>query len=721
MMISYNKNIRAFLFLAMIITCSCDLHAQVIWDFDQPNALNARGGSEQLLYHSAKKHMEIVDGFRGKALRTDGYSTWLTGDLQKELKQPAISGIFALESFPTDTAAFFALQDDEEQNGISLCADRFGEVLLGILYDGKYTYKSTGQHIKRFEWISLGLSSSNGNARLWVNGKSIDITDPSLGKVGLVHLLIGRDAREKKIGPYLTTAINGLIEEIKIYNREIKPADLEIHSSLATHKKPVLAIPAIRFQDDFNRPKYHLLPAANWTNETHGLLFYKGKYHIFNQKDASNLLLAQINWGHFSSPDLLHWTEHKPALTPEKGYDQNGIWSGHVVLNDQGVPTISYTAGGDKMGIGIAYPKDDNLIEWEKYSGNPVIPGQPEGYTRSDLRDTYVWKEGSKWYMIVGFGIEDGHGPRGTVLLYSSPDLKKWEFLHTLFEGNPAVDNSGIFWEMPIFRKIGDRYILLVNKVPNKGVPARALYWVGDFKNERFIPDNAKPQNLEVINRLLSPSLAEDEQGRFTTIAIIPDEIGAKAAYEHGWTHLYSIPRTWKLRNGKIWQSPHPALETLRGKETTLSDQLVKSDTPLLITENDRQSEVKLTFIPNQTKAFGFILHRNPDGTEFTKIYYDTERKEMVIDQGQSSLSEHIPLGVKRDHYEINPNEPLTLHLFIDGSVIELFINDQDALTTRIFPSKEGSKELSFFVKGDPLTIKGKTWEINPTLIKQDF
>ena len=266
-------------------------------------------------------------------------------------------------------------------------------------------------------------------------------------------LLIGKDFRTKRIGMLNLTTMNGLVDEISLWdkpiNRKLMMKDIAGNSA----KTPRLAIPVSRFEHDFSRPKYHLLPAANWTNETHGLIFYKGKYHIFNQKNASGLALRQINWGHFSSSDLIHWTEHKPALSPEKGYDENGIWSGHVLLDDNGKPVISYTAGGPKMGIALAYPKDSLLIEWEKYKYNPVIPGQPDGYSRTDLRDTYVWKEGKKWYMVVGFGIEEHSRQKGALLLYSSDNLQRWKFLHTLFEGDPDKDGSGIFWEMPVFKK----------------------------------------------------------------------------------------------------------------------------------------------------------------------------------------------------------------------------------------------------------------------------
>ena len=104
-------------------------------------------------------------------------------------------------------------------------------------------------------------------------------------------------------------------------------------------------------------------------------------------------------------------------MTPDAAYDKNGIWSGHAVINDDDIPQLIYTAGGDKMGVGIAFPKDTALIEWEKYAGNPVIAKKPAGYTRTDMRDQYVWKEGDVWYMIIGFGIEQTDTPRGFAAL----------------------------------------------------------------------------------------------------------------------------------------------------------------------------------------------------------------------------------------------------------------------------------------------------------------
>ncbi|TKC62605.1 glycoside hydrolase family 32 protein [Pedobacter hiemivivus] len=692
------------------------------WSFDGENPLKADKKNDVLELKNVRNQIELTAGVIGKGLRTDGYSTSLRTEIRPNQNVSACSGWFALESFPTDTAAFFALKDRRTGISISVGVNRFGEIVIGKGNGKDFSYLPTGHFVKKFSWLNIALGMGSADRGVWINGQKLKINMSLINfpaKAG--EILIGKDFRENLLGQMDLTAINGIIDELRLWNKPLPIKELQNEIAVLAKKVPVLAIPAERFKDDFSRPKYHLMPAANWTNETHGLIFYKGRYHIFNQKNASNLALRQINWGHFSSPDLVNWTEHKPALSPERGYDENGIWSGHVILDDKGIPMISYTAGGPKMGIALAFPKDSTLNDWIKYKQNPVIPGQPDGYGRTDLRDTYVWKEGNKWYMVVGFGVKKDDVEKGALLLYSSPDLKNWNFLHTLFEGNPDLDNSGIFWEMPVFKKIGDKYVLLVNKVPHKGVPARALYWVGSFVNERFVPDNPMPKNLEVINRLLSPSVTEDKDGRICAIAIIPDEISGEAAYNQGWSHLYSLPRVWNLTDGTLNQSPHPALRSLRVANSNFFDATVANHQSVKLYSGHQQYEVVAQVRPNKSKQFGFVLHKNPDGSEYTKIYYDVDAKELVVDQRHSSTKKGIPLRIKKDAFALDTSKPVGFHVFVDGSVVEIFINDQHALTTRIFPSKEQSNQAEIFSEGDSIQIKAEVWAIRPAVINTDF
>lgn len=77
-----------------------------------------------------------------------------------------------------------------------------------------------------------------------------------------------------------------------------------------------------KFKDDFHRPVYHFLPPAGWMNDPNGS-------------------------------------------------DKDGCWTGCVV-NDNGTPTLIYT---------VVFPEslciargDPQLLKWEKYPGNLVIP-----------------------------------------------------------------------------------------------------------------------------------------------------------------------------------------------------------------------------------------------------------------------------------------------------------------------------------------------------------
>lgn len=705
---------------SMFLFCTCLQVSAQHWSFDGKDPLKADRKNGELTLSNVRHQLELSSGIIGKGLRTDGYSTSLRTEISSSQLISGCSGWFALESFPTDTAAFFALKDRQTGVSLSVGVNRFGEITIGRGSNSDFSYLPTGHFVEKFRWLNIVLSTSSSNPGVWINGQKlkIDLSPANFPKKP-DEILVGKDFRKNFLGQMDLTAINGIVDELKLWNKPVSIKELQHEVFTLAKKNPVLAIPEARFKGDFSRPKYHLLPAANWTNETHGLIFYKGRYHIFNQKNASNLALRQINWGHFSSSDMVNWTEHKPALSPEKGYDENGIWSGHVILDDTGTPMISYTAGGPKMGIALAFPKDSTLNDWIKYKRNPVIPGQPDRYSRTDLRDTYVWKEGDKWYMVVGFGVKKDSVEKGALLLYRSADLKNWSFLHTLFEGNPAADNSGIFWEMPVFKKIGDKYVLLVNKVPHKGVPARALYWVGNFVNERFVPDHSIPENLEVINRLLSPSVTEDKEGRICAIAIIPDEISGEAAYLQGWSHLYSIPRVWNLSGGKIIQSPHPALQSLRANRNVLDTTVASHQSVKLY--SGQQYEILAEITPNKAKQFGFVLHKNTDGSEYTKLYYDADTKEMVVDQRHSSTKKGIPLRIRKDAFLLDTSKPVSFHVFIDGSVVEVFINNQYALTTRIFPSKQNSEQAEVFSEGDDINLKAEVWTIQPARMKTEF
>ena len=80
-----------------------------------------------------------------------------------------------------------------------------------------------------------------------------------------------------------------------------------------------------------NKPKLHLTGKRNWINDPNGLIYYKGKYHMFYQHFPYAPQWGTMHWGHAISDDMVNWTYEPIALFPTKLYDRNGFFSGSAI------------------------------------------------------------------------------------------------------------------------------------------------------------------------------------------------------------------------------------------------------------------------------------------------------------------------------------------------------------------------------------------------------
>jgi beta-fructofuranosidase len=403
------------------------------------------------------------------------------------------------------------------------------------------------------------------------------------------------------------------------------------------------------------------------------------------------------------------------ALAPEPGWDQAGIWSGYVVKDDLGNVVAFYTGvDGVKAGIGLAYP-DNELRNWTKEISNPLIPNPPSTYNHMDFRDPLIWKHDDKWFMIVGSGI---HHVGGILLTYTSPDLLHWEVATPLFYDN--YQNSGRFWEMPAFFKVTEtKYILLVNTVPWDGVPAETIYWVGEWSGNRFKPDHEKPKQFDLINGpLLAPSINTDESGRITANGIIPDTRKSEDQNTAGWTHLYSLPRQLRLMlDGILAQTPHPNLCRLRNDQVeNITDQdiaeNVKDNLSNTIGDN---LELHFSIIPGSAESFDIIVRRSNDNLEYTVIRFDEASNKVVLDQTHSSLSNSVAKNVKDANYVFSNTDTLDIRVFVDKSVIEVFVDNITSFSTRVYPT-QSALSYDIVANGGQLKLAAmQSWTMDTT------
>ena len=66
-----------------------------------------------------------------------------------------------------------------------------------------------------------------------------------------------------------------------------------------------------------NRPQFHFTSRRGWLNDPNGCIWHDGLYHLYYQHNPFEREWENMTWGHATSPDLLHWTEHAPVLFPD--------------------------------------------------------------------------------------------------------------------------------------------------------------------------------------------------------------------------------------------------------------------------------------------------------------------------------------------------------------------------------------------------------------------
>lgn len=156
-----------------------------------------------------------------------------------------------------------------------------------------------------------------------------------------------------------------------------------------------------------HRPRFHFTAPSGWLNDSNGLCFHDGRYHLHYQHNPHAPRWGDIHWGHGSSADLLYWRDEPIALAPSPGFDADGCFSGSFALVGS-VPTLYYTgnAAGQQTQC-IATSAD--LQRWAEHPERPLVM-PPAGVYRTDFRDPYVFRHERAWYMVVGASLRSERG-----------------------------------------------------------------------------------------------------------------------------------------------------------------------------------------------------------------------------------------------------------------------------------------------------------------------
>jgi beta-fructofuranosidase len=507
---------------------------------------------------------------------------------------------------------------------------------------------------------------------------------------------------------------------------------------------------------DRYRPGYHFaIPEDNGRpGDPNGAFFGRdGRYHLmylYARRDV------KFCWGHISSHDLVHWRHHPDAIGPEANID--GCFSGGAFLDDDGVAYLSYwIVQNDERpeaakGIAIAKSSDSHYERWENLP-EVAIKAEKMGLTRlidkhgqekllANADPSNIWKKDRWYYMQTGnlpilneFG-RDPTNPhyqemRGDwVDLFKSRDLQTWEYVHRFYEYDPGKkwtdgtedDMCPSFLPLPLSPdggKMSGKYLQLFI-AHNKG----CQYYIGtyDQKNDKFIPEGHGRMSW-VDNTYFAPEALIDEKGRQIMWAWLLDnpDKSDDQVIKRGWCGVYGLPRLlWLGDEGTLRQTVPPEFNLLRMHEKRWQNiTLVPGMNNKQILEGivGDSCELELRVYPKKAERIGFQVLTSPDEAETTVLYYDVASRALVFDSTKSSLSDIGRPAIEKAPFTPKDRDaPLQFRVFIDKCVVEVYLNDTQAITRRVFPTLDQSKRIALFCEGDEVHVERLTaWEMMPS------
>ena len=457
----------------------------------------------------------------------------------------------------------------------------------------------------------------------------------------------------------------------------------------AEEPKTVIETPAM----PKNPPKiwltYHLAhpgPGDAKPGDPNPAFFWKGRYHLhYIYRNRTGFCFA-----HVSSEDMVHWKWHPTVLGPTTM--GHGMFSGTGFITKDGRPAMVYHGKGSERNW-ICYALDDKLDQWSK--PHEMTPRDQDGKLMTDMPyfDPDIWINNGIYYGV------NGRSSKESAVMMKSDNLKDWDYIGELLHPDFDEQKLGVGRDEDIscanIFKLGEKWVLLC--ISHR---LGCRYFIGDFKDEQFLPEQHGLMNWSRAEYFAPESLLTPD-GRRVMWAWCAPRGARKPISKRLQKGIQSLPRELSLsKDGTLLIKPLRELKKLRSEEKTVADLTVKSDTTH-----------RLKGISGDAMELEIVLD-TPSAKEFgIKVLCDEEGNNgLSISSGKGSKT--LNVGYIDPPFELQEGEDLTLRILIDKNMIEVFANDrQAALAWHEYDLQD--LHLSLFSKGGDLKVrKVSAWQM---------
>lgn len=460
---------------------------------------------------------------------------------------------------------------------------------------------------------------------------------------------------------------------------------------------------------------YHLMHPGGESlpGDPNAAFYLDGVYHLHYIVAHPWKDRQSFSFMHVTSPDMLHWkwetTKLQPALTG------HGMFSGTGFLTKEGRPAAIYH--GESSGRNqIAIAKDRKLSAWEKPYAVEV-QNADGSEAKMNHWDPDCFLIGDTYYAISG-------GPNPP--LFKSKDLRRWTLVGDFLRHQMPDVALGEDISCPNFFRLGDQWMLLCISHP-----LGCRYYLGDWdaQTEQFVPKKHGRMNWRreeqalwgLFNRtdFFAPETVLTPDGRRVMWAWITSPGPENRLLNKT---IQSLPRELSLPpDGVLRIQPLRELTSLRSDPHTIenvklahpltgfSDRVPPSGGPGLqriATLPGESAEIKITVARAEAerKLFGITLFSDGKGGG-VPVMLRPETGSIRVGTTEA------PFRVA----DLPEGEDVELRIFVDQYLVEVFINNRQALVAA-FPDYRDRFAIDGYSVGAATMLKKiESWKIAPT------
>lgn len=446
-----------------------------------------------------------------------------------------------------------------------------------------------------------------------------------------------------------------------------------------------------KFHDSLIKEQYHFIPVKNWLNDPNGLCLYKNKYHMYYQANPVMQKADFCYWGHTVSEDLIHWKYMPIAVFPqnellENSENRGGAFSGSALVEGDILHIFFTRHLGRKNNLKDfceyqveAVSTDSIHFQKEKI----IIASKPEEEMTCDFRDPKVtFVNGKLWIVLAG-----GKNGHAILMGYSSEDMKSWKY-----EGIILSDKRAVCYECPDLFQLGEKMIAigaLMDYVDEDGHFRPTRYYLGQIKDGKFCIE--AENNIDFGLNLYATQSFQSKERRIL-IGWIADFNNEHIFKENGCYGSMSIPRELSVKNQKLYMKPVQEIYTLLGEEVNV---LIKDSCCAEVGGNSYYAVIKLK---NESKL-NILIAQN-----------DKDELRLLWNNG---IAEMVSTRDKGARYRTCLEKLDKIEIFFDRRVAEVFLNDGEAVGTRIFYTMQTTGRCSVQVSRNEHVEEIKIFKMN--------